>query len=204
MAQVKTIQDYYEQMYEKYPTLPKEDVRRALQYGFKSLYLTNSYGADTLINRNGVWFYCGQLMNNSLRYFNYYKKKMRTKLRIMYKRKHIEWDGYYYFALSQNQYNNYLEQKNKKGRPKKKFTFSKVVLYKIYDECNIIESNKVAIFKIPYSVDLGFTIFKEEFTTDKAELILIREPLKFNDVLLSNYNYQFISDESKKHNKNKL
>ena len=195
MAVLKTAQDYYDKLYELYPTLPKEDIRRACQFGFKSLYLTNSYGADTLINRNGFWFYCGQLMNNSLHYFNYYKRKMRTKLRIMYKRKHIEWDGYYYFALSQNQYNNYLNQKNRRGRPKKKFTFSKVVLYKIYDECNIIESNKVAIFKIPYSADLGFSIFKEEFTTDKAELILIREPLKFNDILLSNYNYQFISDK---------
>lgn len=201
MAVQKSIQDYYESIYEKYPTLPKEDVRRALQYGFKSLYLTNSYGADTLVSRNGFWFYCGQLMNNSLKYFNYYKRKMRTKLRIMYKRKHIEWDGCYYFALSQNQYENYLNQKNKKGRPKKKFTFSKVVLYKIYDECSIIESNKVAIFKIPYVLDKGFTIFKEEFTTYKSELILVREPLKFNDVLLSNYNYQFISDELRKRNK---
>ncbi len=201
MAQVKTIQDYYEQMYEKYPTLPKEDVRRALQYGFKSLYLTNSYGADTLINRNGFWFYCGQLTNNSLKYFNYYKRKMRIKLRIMYKRKRVDWDGYYYFALSQDQYNNYLNQKNKKGRPKKKFTFSKVMLYKIYDECSIIESNKVAIFKIPYITDLGFSIFKENFVTDQAELILTREPLKFNEVLLSNYNYQFISDELRKYNK---
>jgi hypothetical protein len=75
------------------------------------------------------------------------------------------------------------------------------MLYKIYDECNIIESSKVAIFKIPYSLDLGFTIFKEDFTTDKAELMFVREPLTFNDILLSNYNYQFISDELRKHNK---
>ena len=190
MAVQKTIQDYYEQIYEKFPTLPKEDVRRALQFGFKSLYLTNSYGADTSVFRNGFWFYCGQLMNDSLKYFNYYKRKMRIKLRIIYKRKKVQWDGYYYFALSQSQYDNYLEQKNKKGRPRKKFNFSKVMLYKIYDECNIIESNKVAIFKIPYQLDMGFAMFKDSFISDQAELVCVREPLKFCDILISNYDYE--------------
>lgn len=194
MAQVKTIQDYYDLVYSKYPTLPKEDVRRALQFGFKSLYLTNSYGADVLIHRNGFWFYSGQLMNDSLQYFNYYKRKIRIKLRIMYKRKKIQWDGYYYFALSRDQYDNYLKQKNKKGRPRKKFKFSKVVLYKIYDECSVIESAKVAIFRIPKTVENGFSFFKEELITQDAELIKERTPLTFNDILLTNYDYQFLKD----------
>lgn len=192
MAKVKTVQDYYEKLYEEYPTIPKEDIRRICLFGIKSLNIHNNYGGDVLISRKGFWFYCGQLMNNSLHYFNYYKKKMRVKLRIMYKRNNIPWDGYYYFALSENQYNDYLEQKNKKGRPRKNFTFSKIVLYKIYDECNIAESSKIAIFRIPYSSEFGLSLFKTELVTDKAELILKREPLKFNDILLTNYNYQFL------------
>lgn len=200
---VKTIQDYYQKLFELYPTLPKVDIKRIALYGWKSFYLHNSYGGDTLINRNGFWFYCGQLMNDPLKYFEYYKKKMRIKLRIMYKRKRIPWDGYYYFALTQNQYNEYLGQKNKRGRPRKRFTFSKIILYKIYDECNISESNRVAIFKLPMPTDLGISLYKEELTTDKAELILVRQPLKFQDILLSNYNYQFILDSLRKHNKNK-
>lgn len=192
MAKVKTVQDYYEKLYEEYPTIPKEDIRRICLFGIKSLNIHNNYGGDVLISRKGFWFYCGQLMNNSLHYFNYYKKKMRVKLRIMYKRNNIPWDGYYYFALSKDQYNNYLEQKNKKGRPRKNFTFSKIVLYKIYDECNIAESSKVAIFRIPYSSEFGLSLFKLELITDKSELILEREPLTFNDILLTNYNYQFL------------
>ena len=132
----KSIQDYYDQMYELYPTIPKEDIRRILQYGWKSLYLHNSYGGDVLIKRKDFWFYTGLLMNNSIEWFNYYVKKMSVKLRVMYKRKQIPWDGFYYFALTENQYNEYLKQKNKKGRPRKNFTFSKVLLYKIYDEYN--------------------------------------------------------------------
>lgn len=197
----KTIQDFYEKMYEEYPTIPKEDIRRILQYGYKSLYLHNSYGGDVLINRLGFWFYCGSLTNNSVKHFHYYKRKMRVKLRVMYKRKHIPWDGFYYFALSEDQYNEYLNQKNRRGRPKKKFKFSKVVLYKIYDECNIAESGKVAIFKIPYVLEKNYTDYKEELVTDKAELVLKREPLTFEDILLSTYNYQFISDDKRKYKK---
>lgn len=188
----KTIQDYYEAICSEYPNIPEQDIKRILQYGWKSLYLHNSYGGDTLINQQGFWFYCGQLMKDSLKYFQYYKRKMRTKLRILYKRKHIQWNHYYYFALTEQQYNEYLEQKNKRGRPRKKFTFSKIILYKIYDECSIYESNRIAIFKIPMQLDFGLTVYKEEITTEEAELVLVRAPLKFNDILLSNYNYQFI------------
>ena len=195
----KTIQDYYDKICEEYPTIPKSDIKRILQYGYKSLYLHNSYGGDVLIKRLGFWFYCGQLMNNSVKWFEYYKRKMRIKLRIMYKRKRLSWNGYYYFALSEKQYNEYLSQKNKRGRPKKKFTFSNVILYKIYDECNISESGKVAVFKIPMPLDLGFTTYKETLTTDKAELVLVREPLKLEDILLSVYDYEFITDEARKY-----
>lgn len=195
----KTIQDYYEAICEEYPTIPKSDIKRILQYGWKSLYLHNSYGGDVLINRLGFWFYCGQLMNDSVRWFEYYKRKIKIKLRVMYKRKQIPWNGYYYFALSENQYNEYLNQKKVRGRPKKWFTFSNTVLYKIYDECNISENGKVAIFRIPMPLDLGFTSYKEQLKTDKAELVLVRKPLKLEDILLSNYDYEFISDRKNKH-----
>ena len=199
----KTIQDYYQDICKEYPNIPEQDIKRILQYGWKSLYLHNSYGGDVLLNRLGFWFYSGQLMNDSLKYFNYYKRKMRVKLRVMYKRKKIPWDGYYYFALTENEYNEYLKQKNKRGRPRKNFTFSKVILYKIYDECNISESNRVAIFKVPLIIEFGFTIYKEQFQTSEAELILVRNPLKFDDILLSKYNYQFISDDLRKYKKQK-
>lgn len=189
--EVKSIQDYYEQIYDLYPTVKKSDIKRILMYGWKQYHLFNSYGADILITRRGFWGYCGSLTKDSVRYFNYYKRKMAVKAKVLYIKFKVKWDGYYYFALSHNQYENYLKQKNKRGRPKKNFTFEKVKLYKIYDECSLIESSKVAIFKIPYISDVGFYSYKDTFTTDKAELILEREPLKFKDILITNYNYQF-------------
>lgn len=199
MSKLKTVQDYYERMYELYPTIPKSDIKRILQYGWKLLYLYNSFGGDTLIRRKDFWFYCGKLMNDSVKWFEYYKHKMCRKLRLMYIKKKIEWDGFYYFALSQNEYEEYLKQKNKKGRPRKKFTFTNKVLYKIYDECNISESGKVAIFKIPTPIKYGDTFYKEKLVTDNAELILLRNPLKLEDILLSVYNYKFISDRKREY-----
>lgn len=201
MPSLKNAQDYYEQLYKEFPDVPKSDIKRIMQFGLKSLYLNNSYGCDTLIKNNNFWFYCGTLMKNSLRYFNYYKSKMRTKIRVLYKRALTPWDGYYYFALTKRQYAAYLDQKNGRGRPRKNFKFEKVFLYKIYDECYIMESNKPAIFRIPGSIDLGFTRYKEELVTDKAELILEHKPLKFQEILSSNYNYQF--KDINKHEVNK-
>lgn len=192
MAVQKTIQDYYSIISQKYPNIPEQDIKRILLYGWKSLYLHNSYGGDVLLKKQKFWFFCGRLMNGSIKHFNYYKRKIKLKLRIMYKKKKIQWDGYYYFALSRSDFDAYKAIINKRGRPRKNFSFNKIILYKIYDECSITESGKVAIFKTPMSLDLGFTLYKETFKTNNIELVLEREPLKLKDILTSNYNYQFI------------
>ena len=82
-------------------------------------------------------------MKDSLKWFDYYKRKMRTKLRVMYKRKQIKWDGYYYFALSKDQYEKYLAQTHTgKGRPKKNFLFEKVYMYKIFEQEVFFQKNQ--------------------------------------------------------------
>ena len=75
------------------------------------------------------------------------------------------------------------------------------MFFKVYDECNIMQNGHVAIFRLPYSWDRGFSFYQAKLKTDKAELILLREPLKFKDILLSEYNYEFIIDEQRKYKK---
>ena len=74
-------------------------------------------------------------------------------------------------------------------------------MYKIFDECSIINSGQVAIFKYPSTWDRGFVFYYPKLKTDKTQLVLIREPLKFKDILLSEYNYEFIIDEQRKYKK---
>ena len=188
----KTIKDYYDQLYEMFPDVPKEDVRRACSYGWKCLYLYNSQGADTVIKDKSFWCYIGYLKKNPIDYFKYYIKKLAVKLRILYKRNHVKWDGYYYFALSDKQYEDYLSQINSKGRKRKNFKFENVMLYQILDECKVLESGKKYIFKIPYIFKVGFKILVDKIITDKAQLIIEREPLKFKDILVSDNEYDLI------------
>lgn len=188
----KTMKDYYDQMYALFPDVPKEDVRRICNYGWKALYLHNSYGGDTIITDSKFWSYIGFLKKDSLKWFFYYIKKLTIKLRVLYKRKRIKWDGYYYFALTDNQYENYLSQKNKRGRPRKYYSFGNHFLYKILDECKIREFNRKYIFRIPYITDLGIKLYKKDLVSDKAELIITRDTQKFKDILINNNNYEFI------------
>ncbi len=189
--QVKTIKDYYEIIYSKFPEVSKQDIKRILNYGWKSLYLHNSYGGDVFLSDKNLWCYIGFLKRNSLQYFAYYKRKLRIKIRVLYRRKKIPWDGYYYFALTEKQYENYLAQMNKRGRKRKKFNYGNIILYKIKEECKVIGSNRKYIFRVPYLSDFGFAFYKPDFTTDKAELIETRDIQKFKDILVSNNKQEF-------------
>lgn len=188
----KTIKDYYQEMYNRFPSVPKADINRILNFSWKSLYLHNSYGGDTSIIDKDIWCYIGNLRKNSLDHFYYYIRKLTVKLRVLYKRHKIPWDGYYYFALSDSQYQSYLNQKNKRGRPRKYFEFGTIYLYQILDECKINEHYKRYIFRIPYISQLKIKQFTQNLISDKAELIITRNPLKFKDILVYDNEYEFL------------
>ena len=178
---------------EKFPTISKKDLKRVCQYGSKQLYLLNSYGGDVFLKDKDFWCYIGFLGKSALAHFAYYKRKLSTKLRVLSKRKKIEWDGYYYFGLTENQYQEYVSQQKHRGRPRKKYTFHKVFLYKLLDECKIKEHCATRIFRIPYNSEIGFCYYKPELVTDKAELIITRQPAKFQDILTSTNDYYICS-----------
>lgn len=187
----KTIKDYFEQMYLLFPSILKSDINLILKFAWKSLYLHNSYGGDTLLTCRGFWCYIGNLKKDPLDHFYYYIKKLSVKLKVLYKRKKIKWDGYYYFALTKSRYEKYLTQKSKRGRPKKYFDFGNILLYQILDDCKISEHDKQYIFRIPYISQLKMTHFIYNYI-GKAELIIERDPLKFEDILIYENEYEFL------------
>ena len=199
---ITKVNDYLDRVCQKFPNIPKSDIRKILNYGLKRLYYLNSYGCDISLQNEDSRTYFGSMYKDSIAYYKYYIRKLTVKLRVMYKVLNKKYSGYYYFALTKPQYEAYLAQKHTgRGRPKKNFIFEKIMLFKIYDECNIMQNGHVAIFRFPYSWDRGFSFYQAKLKTDKAELILLREPLKFKDILLSEYNYEFIIDEQRKYKK---
>lgn len=186
------IQDYYQQIYDQFPNIPREDIKKILNFSWKSLYLHNSYGGDTILSGDGLWCYIGTLKNSSIQHFNYYIKKLITKLRVLYKRKNVKWDGHYYFALSDSQYQEYIKQINTKGRPKKHFVYGNVMMYQILDECRLNEHSKQYIFQVESGIFIKHKYYIPQFKSNKAKLFEIRKPLKFEDILVSNNNYELI------------
>lgn len=187
-----TIKDYYEKLYLLFPAVPKQDLHKILSFAWKSLYLHNSYGGDVHVNFNDFWCYFGHLKRSPLEHFYYYRKKLIIKLRVLYQRNKVPWDGYYYFAITENRYQEYLKQKNKKGRPKKYFNFGNIMLFLIKDECRIDDPSTKYIFRIPYLSKIGTRIYIPELITDKAELIESRESVTFKDILVNNFKYEFL------------
>ena len=185
------ITDYYEQVYALFPDFSKQDIKRILIFGFKSLYLHNSYGGDILIKTGSIWYYIGNLKYNSLQHFHYYIRKLSCKLRVLYRRKKIPWDGYYYFALTEEQYQNYISQKRTKGRPRKYFNIKNVMMYQILDDCKVSESSKKYIFRNPSISPVRLKYFVRDFVGN-PELIEIRTPCKFKDILVNDNEYEFL------------
>lgn len=189
---ITTISDYYEQIYKQFPDVPKQDIKRILKYGWKALYLHNSYGGDTIMKDKNFWCYIGTLTSTPLQHYTYYIRKLVTRFRVLYKRRHIKWDGYYYFTLSEKAYQNYLKQKNKVGRKRKKFNYGNVFLYLMKDECRIKQAQDKYIFRVPYITKMGFKLYARDYISDRAELIEIRQPLKFKDILTHSNKYDLI------------
>ena len=191
---IKTIKDYYEDMYKKFPGVPKKDIRTILNYGWKAIYLHNSYGGDFETMTDNFYCHIGNLYIDGLLHFKYYLEKLKVKARVMYKRNCKEWDGYYYFSLNNKQWEAYLAQKNSKGRPKKYFNFGNVVLYKIYDECRIANWNKKYFFRVKYPVDRGYSLYRPNYRTGDAEFLEERPNCKFENFLTSSptNNFKYI------------
>ena len=129
----------------------------------------------------------GNLKKNPLDHFTYYINKLIIKIRVLYKRKKPEWDGYYYFALTENQFIDYLKQKRKKKK-----VFNKVFLYKLLEECKVQQYSHPYIFRMKDDMMKSYSRYYETIKTDKAELIIQRDPLQMQDILTSKNKFKYL------------
>ena len=95
--------DYIKEINKLFPEVSEKDIKKIMEYGWRQLYLLNSYGGDTIITDKTFWMYVGKLTPDSFRHFRYYCRKLATRIRILYKRKRIPWDGYYFF-INENEF----------------------------------------------------------------------------------------------------
>ena len=181
------IDDYVDAVWEQHPELSREEIKRILVYGWKMILQYVSFGNDIHIFSSKIFFFIGRIPVSALSAFNTYCYKLAKRIQYMFKRTKSKWDGYYYFSRTENQYLDYLKQSKKKYK-----IFENVKLYKLLEECKIKEHSKPYIFRLNEDRTSWTSKFYKEIKTDKAELIIQRDPLKMKDILTSENKFKYI------------
>ena len=181
------VNDYVDLVYEKFPELTKDEVKRIMNYGWKMILQYVASGNDVSIINNGFFFFIGKLRKDSLANFKYYYKKLAKRISFMFKRTKSEWDGYYYFALSENQYIDYLKQSRRTYK-----IFKNVRLYKLLDECKVERPACPYIFRLNEDKTYWMKKFYPEIKTKNAELIIQRDPLNMDELMTSKNKYKYL------------
>lgn len=189
--ELATVEKYYPKIKERFPDLRMKQIERIVKFGLRSYYTINLYGGDVLLKSPYFTMYTGKMFKSNLVFYQYWKIKYKIKLRIKYRRSKQEYDGFYYFGLTDELYNEYKSLLKPTGRRRQKFTFKKVYLYKILDEC-LLDRRFKHIFKVAYPTDIGFRFFKEELHTKDFEYILRRN----KDNIIEPVQYEKISNKS--------
>ena len=172
----KTYEDYMDQVCEHFPTIDRKDIDKILRHGFKMFHYSHWWGMDTLNKTDYFTAYTGNLYNDELKYYHYWRQKRKRKLRYLYKREKHIYDGYYYFGLTQKEFEYWQQQtkKHKHGHRRSIIHFNYIYAYKIMEEA-FVDRGRKYFFKFSYPVDAGWTIFKEDIKTRNAKYFAYRD-----------------------------
>lgn len=184
---ITTVDDYVDIVHEMHPELSREEIKRILVYGWKMILQYVKFGNDVSIISSKFFFFIGVIPSSALTVFKTYCYKLAKRIQYMFKRVNAKWDGYYYFALNENQYIDYMKQSKKKYK-----IFQNIKLYKLLEECKISEYSKPYIFRLADNRTAWFSKFYSELKTNTAELIIQRDPLKMKDILTSYNKFKYI------------
>lgn len=186
-----TCDKYYDKIKERFPELSYKVIDKIVKRGLRSYYMLNLYGGDVIFQNHNYTMYTGKLFKDDLVFYKYWQIKWKIKYRIKYRWSKTKYDGYYYFGLTDGEYQKYLAQFKPGGRRREKVKFDKLYLYKILDEALLRHEFK-HYFRIKYPEDCGFTMYVENYTARDFEYILKRnsdnsvEPVSYEQKKPSN------------------
>ena len=160
-------EDYYDQIKERFPDLEMWEIDKIIKHGMQAFFTLNSYGADVTIKDNSFSLYFGKMFANKYLMKSYHTLKMRIKLRMKYLHKKPIWNGYYYFGLTEEDYQKYIPKK--KGRIKNKITFDKLTAWKIEEESHLYWPAKY-FFRLKTNENRTFVVKKryDQYTGKKG------------------------------------
>lgn len=191
---------YAKILHEKYPDIPLCDIRTCLNFGWRTYLSYILRGCDINIKTPKSVSLCGQLYTNPLLYVRNYRNKLVRKLRVLFLTRSIEWDGYYYFALNDTEFQKQYLSVVKNDEPiQKNITFSDVRLFMLKDECIISRWASMHLFRVPYVGTFGYKLFLPIYTPFEVEYMGNIPKKSLHDLLISTYNYDTINGTNAKY-----
>ena len=184
---IKYVDDYIDALQEKYPTVLRSDIKKVVNFGFRLMFRLVRRGLDIQLQNGDLWFYIGELTNNGINHYHYYKRKLLHKVQYIFNNKH-KWDGYYYTAVP-NEYYDKLTKRN----PIKNITLHKVTIFKCLDAAKIYYDHMLYFIRFKPVVDLGYKYYREKTTLKNVKLVYSREePMALKDLMINSKNYDIL------------
>lgn len=145
------LKDYLEQIYAEFPDLPQKTIVEILEHGYRDFYTLNNRGGDIIVKNIRLFpfsAYFGKLFLNEELQTKYFMQKYKIKIRLKYQleRRTKPWDGYYYFGLTQEEYDTLIPKKS--GRFKNKINFGRRTICKAKRESCFLQKIKY-VYRIP-------------------------------------------------------
>lgn len=184
---ITNINDYVDEVAEKFPELTRAEIKRILVYGWKMIIQYVSAGNDVSILTPTFFFFIGTIPVSALAAFRKYCYKLQKRIAYMFQRTKSQWDGYYYFTRSENQYKEYLKQSKRKYK-----VFKDVFLYKLLEQIKVKDSSSPYIFRLAEDKTSWMHKYYPEIKTDKAELIIVRDAMNMQDLMTSYNKYKYL------------
>lgn len=95
-------------------------------------------------------------------------------MRYMYRKERRIYDGYYYFGLTQKEFEYWQEQTKEKVKKRRQIIhFNYIYAYKSMEEAFVDKSRKY-FFKLSYPADVGWALYKEDVRTRNAKYFAYR------------------------------
>lgn len=182
------VDKYLPELQEKFPDFSIEDLRKIIKHGSQRMCsiisMKGDIGFRSKINGEVFKLFIGRVNFQSMAHkVRYALAKLGIKLRYLYKKNPDKQDNYYYFGLTDEEFNeryfSKLNPKLKSWRSRKsvyrakKFNFGDISLYKIFDECMLNLKYK-HFFRVPTYTTMGYKLFKRDFTCSDAEYFMKR------------------------------
>lgn len=172
-----TIDDVLDEVYEKFYTIPPDEIRRIVIHGLRRMNSAIHYGCYiTLASTNfDLYAYIGTIPSNPEKRWKEYCVRRERKLRKIDAWGKKPYEGYYYIGLAQSMYEQWIEL-NKKTRTM--VQFENVMCKKIQEEL-YGRNTFVHVFRFKVPKFKGYVFWKDKMKDDSVEYLGYAQDRKF-------------------------